>query len=386
MVETLKIGMLSWESLHSIKVGGLAQAVTGMSEGLAENSHEVHVFTRADTDQSEYEEVDGVCYHRCKFDHGEGILDHSEKMCKSLVEYLKREERKHGRFDVIHGHDWMVVDALERLKEHPTIMSFHSTEHGRVGEIVSDISKNIVEKEKLAGSVADKVVTVSGAMKQELESLYEFPSEKVHVVPNGSFAQNLEKDIDPGTIKEEYGFDETDPLVMFLGRMEYQKGPDVLVEAMPHILDYNEDTNFLMVGKGGMKEYVENKIRGLGVSDKVRMTGYVSEEEKVDLLNASDVVCIPSRNEPFGLVLFEAWAAGNAVVASNVGGLGENIDNFVDGIKTRPNPQPLAWGNNFALDDPNLIRRLGRRGKKKLREFRWDRIARRLVLIYEEAL
>jgi glycosyltransferase involved in cell wall biosynthesis len=303
-----------------------------------------------------------------------------------MVEYVNREERKNGKFDIIHGHDWMIYDALEKLNDHTTIIGFHSTEKGRVGRIVGEISERIVEKERVAGEIADKVVTVSGVMKSELEGLYGFPPEKVHVVPNGSFTQDLEKDIDSGILKEEYGFDESEPLVMFLGRMEYQKGPDVLVEAMPHILNYRNDANFVMAGKGGMMEQVESKIRDFGISDKVKMAGYISEEEKLDLLNATDVVCIPSRNEPFGLVLFEAWAAGDAVVASNVGGLGENIDNFENGIKTRPDPQPLAWGTNFVIDDSGLVERLGRKGKKKLKEFRWDRIARRIVLIYEEAL
>lgn len=381
-LRNMKVGMLSWESLHSIKVGGLALAVTGMAEGLAENGHEVHIFTRAEDGQSEHDKINGVHYHRCKFDSEGGILEHTRKMCNAFAERVREVENNTGRFDVIHGHDWMVADALEKLQDRPTVMSFNSTEHGRTNG--SESGKK-AEKEWLGGYVSDKVLTVSETMKSELVDLYQIPADKIHVVPNGTLTQDLEEEVDPGEIKDGYGIPPLTPVVPFLGRLAYQKGPDILLDAIPQVLDYRSEVEFLVAGDGEMRDYLESKAGRMGVSHSTSFLGYVSEEEKIDLLNASDLVCMPSRNEPFGLVLFEAWAAGTAVVASNVGGLGENVDNFVNGIKTKPIPEAIGWGVNFALEDPEQVQRMGRKGKSKLDEYRWDRIGRELRIIYEEA-
>ena len=111
--------------------------------------------------------------------------------------------------------------------------------------------------------------------------------------------------------------------------------------------------------------------------------GYVPDSEYIRLLNACDLVVIPSRNEPFGLVLLEAWSAEKGVVASNVGGLSENIDTFVDGLKVEPEPGSLAWGINTIMDDPSQAIALGKRGRKKVeRIFLWEPIAGKMTETY----
>lgn len=384
MVETLKIGMLSWESMHSIRVGGLAQAVTGMSEGLVKNGHEVHVFTRSGWDQRDYDQINGVNYHRCQFDPDGDIFEHTEKMCEAMVKKVRELEKSDADFDIIHGHDWMTADALKKLQNHETVMSFHSTEYGRNGGTPGRgwPPHKIRGKEWLGGYVSDKIITVSEVMKSELEELYQIPPEKISVVPNGSKVQKSEKEVDPGKIKEMHGIHPLALLITFLGRMVYQKGPDIMLNAIPDILGYRWDAEFMMVGDGGMRGYLESKANHMGISRSTKFPGYVSEEEKLDLLGASDIVCIPSRNEPFGLVLFEAWAAGDAVVASNVGGLSENIDDFTDGIKASPNPESIGWSINHAIEDPRFIQRLGRNGQKKLKNFSWDKIGKKLLKVY----
>ncbi len=378
--------MLSWESLHSIKVGGLAQAVTGMAEGIVENGHEVHVFTRSGHEQPDNEEINGVHYHRCKFDPHGDILGHTEKMCKAMESNVREVEKVEDRFDIIHGHDWMIADALEKLQDHHTIMSFHSTEYGRNGGTYGQghTSRKIRDKEWSAGYASDKIITVSKVMKNELQEVYKIPPEKIRVVPNGSMIQEIGKEKDPGRIKERYGIHPLAPMITFLGRMEYQKGPDIMLNAIPDILDYRWAAELMMLGDGGMRGYLESKANQLGISHSTRFPGYVSEGEKLDLLGASDIVCIPSRNEPFGLVLFEAWATENAVVASDVGGLSENITDFNDGIKASPQPESIGWSINHIIDDSRAIHRLGKNGRKKLKEFTWEKIGKKLQQVYKE--
>ena len=124
-----------------------------------------------------------------------------------------------------------------------------------------------------------------------------------------------------------YGIHPLAPLVLFVGRLTYQKGPDLLMQAIPSILTKRWDVQFIFAGTGDMRGYLEGMAHGL----PVQFPGYVPDIDHVSLLNACDLVAIPSRNEPFGLVLTEAWSAERCVVATDVGGLSENIDNYVNG-------------------------------------------------------
>jgi glycogen synthase len=134
-MESLRIGMFAWESLHAVKVGGLAPHVTGLSEALAARGHEVHVFTRAG-DLGPYAQVNGVRYQRVKHDQSGGILRQMDSMGAAMTHRLGAVERLFGPFDVLHGHDWHPAGALARLKRRDRrdfIFTYHSTEWGRSG-------------------------------------------------------------------------------------------------------------------------------------------------------------------------------------------------------------------------------------------------------------
>ncbi len=105
------------------------------------------------------------------------------------------------------------------------------------------------------------------------------------------------------------------------------------------------------------------------------------------LLNASDVVAIPSRNEPFGLVLLEAWSAGRCVVASDVGGLAENIEHEADGVKVQPHPDSIALGLSRVADCPGKALSMGQKGLSKVKRcFGWSRVAERMEGSYGRAM
>ena len=87
--------------------------------------------------------------------------------------------------------------------------------------------------------------------------------------------------------------------------MVYQKGPDILVDAIPMILNRFWNAQFILAGSGGMKDWLISRTQGL----PVQFPGFITDSEYVRLLHASDIVVIPSRNEPFGIVLLEAWSA-----------------------------------------------------------------------------
>jgi glycogen synthase len=134
-MESLRIGMFAWESLHAVKVGGLAPHVTELSEALAARGHEVHVFTRAG-DPGPYTLVNGVRYQRVKNDRSGGIIGQMDFMCHAVAERRRAVERLFGRFDVLHGHDWHPAGAPARAKKRDGrefVFTYHSTEWGRNG-------------------------------------------------------------------------------------------------------------------------------------------------------------------------------------------------------------------------------------------------------------
>lgn len=386
----LRIGMFSWESMHSVRVGGLAQAVTNLSQALAKKGHEVHLFTRIGEKQSEYKQINGVHYHRCGFHPGNNLLEFAENMCRAMVGRFHATEEIVGKFDLVHGHDWLVVDALHELKNegHPIIITYHSTEYGRNGGEFGDWweFREVSNKEWYGSYIADGVVTISRAMKNELMRLYNVPEWKIDVIPNGGYIRKFKKKVDPERIKEKYGIHPLAPVVLFVGRLVHQKGPDILIEAIPHVLRHRGDAKFVVVGDGGLREHLERRAHELSISDSVQFLGPLPDEEYIQILNACDMVCIPSRNEPFGLVLLEAWAAEKAVIATDVGGLGENIENFVNGIKVFTKPDSIAWGINYIINDPTGVRLLGANGKKKLRKLPWCKLAGKYVRVYNKTM
>jgi len=373
-METLKIAFFCWESLYSERVGGLARAATHLAETLARD-HEVHFFTRGEGEA----EVNGVCYHYCR-PFGENIVEYCRDMSIKMVDSFRQFDKP--RFDVLHFHDWHAVEAMHVLKDRNTVFTYHSTEYGRNGNNFGDWWEfhEISGKEWYAGLIAKKVTTVSNTLKNEVMWLYNIPDWKVSVVPNGIIPEEFYADVEPGDVKKDYGIHPLTPVVLFAGRLVFQKGPDLLLDAIPLVLKHRWDAKFLFAGDGDMRGWLEERAKGL----PARFLGYLPDSEFVRLLNASDIVVIPSRNEPFGLVLLEAWSAERCVVATDVGGLAENIENFVDGIKVYVNPESIAWGINYVIDDPVGVGMLGRRGREKVNgQFRWEVVADKMLDVYE---
>jgi glycogen(starch) synthase len=227
------------------------------------------------------------------------------------------------------------------------------------------------------------VTTVSKHTETEIMWLYGIPESRITVIPNGIYPESYHLRLDPGLVKKRYGIHPLAPLVFFIGRLVYQKGPDLLVDAIPQVLNRRWDVQFIIAGKGDMRPELEERCRGL----PVRFTGFIPDEEYRELLNACDLVVIPSRNEPFGLVLTEAWSAERCVVATEVGGLSENIDNFVDGIKVPVRADSIECAISYIIEDPVRIHAMGLAGKQKVvSRFNWERIGRMMEQVYARLL
>jgi len=384
----MRIAMFSWESLHSTPVGGVATHVTELAAGLERRGHEVHVFTRPGYGAGGVSRIHGVWYHYCPHNLHPSLVDEVQEMCRSFVWHFHRTEDQVGRFDVVHGHDWLGANAMGWVKEgrpdHKAVLTMHSTEYGRCGNAFHNgTCERIRGHESYGTTRADRVIAVSHALKGELAWIYKLADSKVSVVYNGVPVHQFDGWIDAGAVKRRYAIGPMDPTVLFMGRLSWQKGPDILVEAIPPLLKHHPRAKFIIAGEGHMRGDLEKRVRELGVGHAVRWFGRVSPSEQADLFRASDVVCVPSRNEPFGIIVLEAWAAGKPVVASQIGGPNELIWHTVNGLKVYPTPDSVGWGLGTVFTNWEWARRMGRYGRTDAEtNFTWDRIAEQTERCY----
>lgn len=384
----MKIAVLSWETLHSIPVGGVGVHATELAAAMERKGHEVHVFTRMGYGQSEYERIDGVHYHRCQFQLNRDFVEEVNDMCRSFVHHLFQTEDYSGAFDVVHAHDWLTSNAMIWIKQgrgRRGFLTIHSTEYGRCGNVFCTGRSDLVREGERAGTrEADSVITVSHALKNEIMWMYNVPDWKVSVIYNGVNVHHFDGWIDPAQVRSKYGVGPVDPMVLFSGRMVPQKGPDILVEAIPSILSYHPGTKFVFCGDGEMRWDVERRAHELGVFHATRFLGYKNGWDLVDLYRACDVVCVPSRNEPFGIVVLEGWSAGKPVVASMNGGPNEYVWHEVNGLKIYANPNSVAWGIGTLFTNFEWARWMGNNGRIAAETtFSWDHVADQVLEVYQ---
>jgi len=387
----MRIAFLAWESLHSIAVGGVATHVTELAAALQRRGHEVHVFVRLAQGQPTYQVIDGVHYHRCPIDLHPDFITEMNNMCNSFMYFLAQAEAYQGaHFDVVHGHDWLCAKGIVQAKNNHgrrTVLTIHSTEYGRCGNHQHDGQSHRVRSVEGEGLYcADRVITVSGALADEVKQLYGVPDWKLRTVHNGINCRRFDGVIDPAVCRRTYGVGPLDPMVLFVGRLSTQKGPDLLLEATAGIIHNRGDAKVVFVGDGDMRDNLERRARQLGVAHAVRFLGAMGPNgDLINLYKSADVVCVPSRNEPFGIVVLEAWAAGKPVIATRNGGPREFVTHGQDGYLVYDSPPSVCWGVNETFSNFAHARWMGERGRVKAAfGFSWDTIAAQTEGIYRE--
>jgi len=321
------------------------------------------------------------------------ILVYNYLSASKMVNDLVKSEG--FKYDIVAAHDWLSViggTAIKRELGLPFVFHVHSTEKGRTLGNGSDVISNI---EYRGGQMADLVITVSNAMKDELISLG-FPAEKIRVVPNGvdpeKYSPGQVGNDRIGEVKQRYGLKDNDLMVLFLGRLVWVKGVDKLIGAMPQVLQKVPNAKLVIVGLGEMREYLEKLVQNLKLQDVVDFRfEFIPEEERIAHYAACDVAVFPSLYEPFGIVALEAMSMEKPVVvgASGVSGMREVVvptGQEQCGFHVNPNdPADIAWGVVNAVQDSQRKVELGRNGRKRvLQEFSWDAVAKKTVQLYSE--
>ncbi len=383
--------MLTWEYPPRI-VGGLSRAVEGLSEALVKQGVEVWVITLPHPGTGKYEVINGVKVIRAKSHYQEkkdflsSVQEFNFTFLESALSRIKLPSIPH----IIHSHDWLCAYSAFVLKygyKRPLIATIHATEHGRNHGIYTDMQRYIHSIELNLVNRADRVITCSDFMKEEVVNLFGLRQEKVISIPNGINKDKYHVEFDKRTFRRNYAPD-NEKIIFYVGRLVREKGLEVLIDAAPLILKDRPESKFLIVGSGGEITSLKRKVQYLGIEDKFYFTGYVDDDTLTKIYNVVDVAVFPSLYEPFGIVALEALAAGVPVVVSDTGGFREIIQQGVNGICTEVgNPLSLSEGILSVIKNLDYSNSLKKEGRKKIIEiYSWEKIAQGVMDVYEEVI
>ena len=384
---------LTWEFPPRV-IGGISPHVFYLSKSLAKKGVKVHVVTCDFPGAPTRETLDGVEVYRVDSyknpspDFATWVYLMNLNMQKEAAAIAAKLDEK---VDVFHAHDWLVATAgigLKHVFRKPLLVTMHSTEIGRRDGLHTGTEKMIAETEAWLTYEAWRVICCSQYMVSHVKWAFGLPDDKLVMVPNGVnmqiYAEVARQDLNP--FRSAFALPE-ERLVLFVGRLVYEKGAHVLINSIPKILE-KVNAKFVIVGSGYMKEQLSTIVRSMGLEHKVMFTGFMDESSLLKLQCSADVSVVPSLFEPFGIVALEAMAAKSAVVVSDTGGLGEIVEHDVTGVKVYPNnAESLAWGVTKVLVDDKYRNNLRENAYKRIQEkYDWDKIAQQTERIYEAVL
>lgn len=387
----MKILMLTWEYPPRI-VGGIARVVNDLSKRLIKDGHDVYVVTYREENAPYYENDKGVHVYRVDnyMINPNNFIDWIMQLNFNMVAKVNELIAKGEKFDVIHAHDWLVAYAAKTLKNSydlPLVSTIHATEAGRNGGIHDEVQRYINDTEWMLTYESSEVIVNSKFMKNDLQRLFGLPYEKINVVANGinsTVYSGVEKDYD---FRRQYAAD-NEKIILFMGRLVYEKGVQHLISAMPKILENYHDAKLVIAGKGGMLDELKAQVEAMGLGQKVYFTGYLNAKQVSKMYKCADISVFPSTYEPFGIVALEAMLAGVPTVVSDVGGLNEIVEHGVDGMKSYAgNPNSLADSILALLFNPQLCDSIAKKARAKVKnEYSWTKIAQDTHFIYQKAI
>ncbi len=378
--------MLSWE-YPPLVVGGIAAHVDGLARAMQRAGHEVVVCSLHHPDQPDDAVVDGVRVLRA--DPALPWLPDDDLVARmaSANHQLVQLVAKLGpwRPDVVHAHDWLVAwagDSLKTLLGVPLVATIHATERGRHGgHLPPGLPGTINSVEWWLTYQAREVIACSRFMAREVVHSFELPSSKVHLVPNGIDTHRWQ--LPPGAAEAR-----REPLVVAWGRIQYEKGFQVLARAVSELRQRVPGIRCVIAGRGSYLPELQTQIDMEGVSDIVQLAGFVADEQLHEMLQRASCVVIPSLYEPFGIVALEGMAAGAPTIAARTGGLAEIIEGTDAGMLFEPgNHHELAECIADVLADPAAADLMRANAATLLRKtYTWDAVATETVQVYRTAL
>lgn len=278
-------------------------------------------------------------------------------------------------FDVIHAHDWMTFPAAMAIAEfsgRPMIAHIHATEFDRSGD---QGNVHVYEIERRGMHAAARVIAVSERTRQIIIQRYGVPAWKIVVVHNG---------IDLPRTEPRRRRPHREKVVLFLGRVTRQKGPEYFIRAAARVAEWMGDVKFVVAGTGDQLPHIIRLSEELGVRDRVEFKGFLHGSDVDRAYEAADVYAMPSVSEPFGLTALEAVRHGVPVVLSKESGAAEVLPRGTLKVDSW-DVEMMAKMIVSVLRYPALAEALRRESAVEIRGLTWEAAARKCIRLYYEA-
>src|SRR3954447_19914208 len=385
-----RVLILSWE-YPPIVAGGLARHVRKLAEGLVRNGVEVRVLTRGARDTPAHEVVEGVEVHRVPETTTPRDLD----AFLAWVDRMNRDMVRAGAaladdVDLVHGHDWLVAeaaDALARGAGIPYLTTIHATEFGRhQGWVDKHPQSHIHAVEKWMARRADHVITCSHYMRGHVADVYGLDEARGTVIPHGIDPDDLQPAAPPDldALRAQFAAPD-DRLVLLVGRLVYEKGFQLALDALPGLIRRLGNVRFIVAGSGTHEAELKKQAERLGLMEHGTFLGWIGDDMLHSLYRIADLTVVPSIYEPFGLVALEAMASGCPCIVADTGGLKEVVPNEEAGLRFRAHdPEALAEMAIRVLSNDELGRSLVAEAYEHLRRFDWGDVAEQTAAVYAD--
>ncbi len=380
----MKILHVSWE-YPPIIYGGLGRHVAALTAAQSALGHDVHVLTQHPAGTDRVELTNGVTVHRVSsltppvVREATSIIGWTQQLDHALAEELPSLLASIDP-DIVHGHDWVVEAAMERAASlgRTTVLTVHATEAGRhSGWIHNDVSRTVDAAEWRATQRADRLVVCSSSMQREVSGLFERDSSEIDVIPNGIDLTQWQ--IEPT--------ERVPHQIAFVGRLQWEKGVQVLLAAIARIRRTREVTA-VIAGTGTFADQLHELVDELDLHTVVTMTGAIDDPAVKQLVAQSAVSVVPSLYEPFGMVALEAAALDTPLVVTHVGGLGDIVEDKVTGrVVPADDPAALAAAIDETLAHPEQAAQRAKRLRQQVADrYAWTSIAQALTQTYDQAI
>ena len=398
----MKVLMFGWE-FPPMSSGGLGTACYGLTKGLSSKGIEItfvvpyaaditdanflNIKSASNIVNLKIRKVDSIIgpymtsdayssYLRKKPEgiskiYGSTLLDEVYRYNLAAAKIAEEEE-----FDIVHCHDWMTFGAgmiAKRKKNRPLVLHVHATEFDRTGG--NNVNQYVYDIERNGMRRADMIIAVSNFTKNKIIDHYGIPAEKIRVVHNAvDFSQHY--------YDESFEINNTDRIVLFLGRITLQKGPDYFLEAAKKVLEKEKNVKFIIAGSGDMESDIIEKSAEMGLAGKVLFAGFLNPDEVEKAFKMADIYVMPSVSEPFGITPLEAMKNKTPVIVSRQSGVSEvirhclkvdfwDIDEMSSKIISLLRYKPLH-------------KALKEHGYQEVKRFSWNIPAEKCIKIYSE--
>lgn len=398
-MEKSNVLMFGWE-LPPDNTGGLGVACYGLTKSLAKSgvrisfalprrlsshlpfmkilSHRLqHVeFTAIDSLLEAY--MTRISYHEVASSstqlkaqlYGRTLYEEAQRYADMATEWSRKTPH-----NLIHAHDWMTYKAAMAAKKvsgKPFVAHIHATEYDRTA---GQVDSRIAEIEYQGLNQADRVIAVSHFTKNVVHNNYGVPLSNIEVIHNGVDVE----DFQPVFFKKLFP---QDKVVLFVGRLTYQKGVGHFLNAAKKVLAHQPNTVFMVVGNGDMYRQLMVQAADLGIGHRVVFPGFVSGNKLRACYQMADVFVMPSVSEPYGIVALEAIATGIPTIISRQSGVSESIENvhkvdFWDEDK-------MSKLITTCLTFPKLSLTFASMAKKEVAKMTWDQAAAKTISVYNQ--